>query len=149
MANIHKVITILSPVQKVFSFMNDPHNLPEIWPSMVEIKNVKRNPNGGYNFGWVYKMGGVHFDGASETIEFVENKRIVTKSVKGIESKFAWDYEAVNDGTRITLEIEYKVPVPLVGKIAEAILIKQNEREADILFENLKNRMEMETPVAV
>ena len=39
------------------------------------------------------------------------------------------------------------MPVPLVGKIAETILAKQNEREADLMLENLKNKMEIETPV--
>ncbi len=42
---IHKTITINAPVEKVFAFMNDPHHLPEIWPSMVKIKDVKSNPN--------------------------------------------------------------------------------------------------------
>lgn len=148
MTNVQKKITIHAPTNKVFAFMLDPHNLTEIWPSMVEVKNVQANPKGGFDFGWVYKMGGMHFDGASETIEFILNKHLVTKSTKGIESKFTWNYETVNGETLLTVDIEYKVPVPLLGKIAEAILTKQNEREADILLENLKSRMEMETPIA-
>ena len=105
MVKLQKTITINAPVEKVFAFMNDPHNLPEIWPSMIEIKDVKPNPNGGYDFGWVYKMAGVHFDGASETTEFVSNKRNATKSTKGIESKFIWDYETEGDNTKLTVEV--------------------------------------------
>jgi uncharacterized membrane protein len=146
LVKVQKKVTIHAPIDKVFAYLGDPHNLPEIWPSMVEVKNVKPNPQGGYNFGWIYKMGGMRFDGASETTEFVVNKHLVTQSTKGIESKFTWDYETIKDETQLILEIEYNVPVLLIGKFAEAILAKQNDREADLLLENLKNKMEMPVP---
>jgi len=147
MMKVHKKATIHAPINKVFAYMTDPRNLPEIWPSMVEVKNVRTNTHGGYDFDWVYKMGGMHFNGSSDTTEFVINKHHVTKSTKGIESKFTWDYETTRDGTQLTLEVEYNVPVPLIGKIAETILTKQNEHEAEFMLENLKNKMEIETPV--
>ena len=147
MVKVQKKVTIHAPVDEVFAYMTDPRNLPEIWPSMVEVKNARSSKHGGYNFDWVYKMGGIRFDGASDTIEFVNNKHQVTKSTKGIESKFTWDYETIKDETQLTVEIEYKVPILLIGKFAEAFLAKQNEREADLLLENLKNKMEMEMPI--
>lgn len=147
MVKVHKKITIHAPVSKVFTYMTDPRNLPEIWPSMVEVKNVNPGPHGGFNFEWVYKMGGMRFDGASDTTEFESNKHQVTKSTKGIESKLTWDYEMIKDETQVTLEIEYKVPIMLIGKFAEAILAKQNDQEADLLLMNLKNNMEMDMPI--
>jgi len=142
LAKLQKSITINAPVEKVFAYLSDPNHLPEIWPSMVEIKDVKPAPTGGYNFGWVYKMAGMRFDGASETTEEIPNQRTVTKSTKGIESQFVWDYKPENGGTNLTVDIEYKVPVPLLGKLAESFIIKQNEHEADTLLNNLKSRME-------
>jgi uncharacterized membrane protein len=142
MAKITKTITINAPVEKVFDFMNYPGNLPEIWPSMVEVKDIKPAAVGSYNFSWVYKMAGLRFEGASETTEFIANKRIVTKSTKGINSTFAWQYEPKDGGTKLTVEVEYIVPVPLLGKLAESFIIKQNEHEADAMLANLKARME-------
>jgi uncharacterized membrane protein len=143
MVKMTKSVTINAPVAKVFAFMGQPTNLPEIWPSMAEIKNVQPSPVGGYNWGWVYKMAGVRFDGASETTEFISNQRVVTKSTKGIESKFVWMYEPKDSGTKVTVEVEYTVPIPLLGKLAEAFIVKQNEREADVMLANLKSRMEV------
>jgi hypothetical protein len=34
------------------------------------------------------------------------------------------------------------VPIPLVGRLAEAFIIKQNENEMDVLLANLKAKME-------
>lgn len=143
MVKITKSITINASVEKVFAFMNQPTNLPEIWPSMVEIKNVQPSPVGGYNWGWVYKMAGMRFDGASDTTEYITNQRVVTKSTKGIESRFVWMYEFKDNGTKLTVEVEYTVPIPLLGKLAEAFIMKQNEHEADAMLANLKSRMEV------
>ena len=142
MAKITRSISINAPVEKVYAFMSDPSNLPEIWPSMIEVKDVQPAPAGGYNFGWVYKMAGTRFKGASEVTEFIANQRTVNKSTKGIQSTFVWGYEGEDGGTKLTMEIEYVVPVPLLGKLAEAFIVKQNEHEAEVLLANLKARME-------
>ncbi len=147
MAKIDKTIIIRAPVEKVFKFMADPYNLPEIWPAMVEIRDVIPNPNGGSNFEWVYKMAGMHFKGASETTEYIPNIRYITRSTRGIESMFCWEYEEVPEGTRLHLEVEYKVPIPLIGKLAEAVIIKQNEHEAHNMLHNLKDRLEIQIPI--
>jgi len=142
MAKITRSISINAPVEKVYAFMTDPTNLPEVWPSMIEVKDVQPSPAGGYNFGWVYKMAGTRFEGASETTESITNQRTVTKSTKGIRSTFVWVYEREGGGTKLTVETEYVVPIPLLGKLAEAFIVKQNEHEAEVLLANLKARME-------
>ncbi len=142
MAKVEKTITINAPVEKVFAFMEDPANLPAIWPSMVEVKNIKPEPAGGYNYDWIYKMGGMHIEGSSKTAEYEQNKRLVDKSSKGIESEFTWIYQPEGGGTKLTVEVAYKVPVPVLGKLAESLIVKMNEREADTLLHNLKSIME-------
>lgn len=147
MARLQKSVTIHAPIDKVFTFMNDPRHLPDIWPSMIDVKDVTPAPKGGFNFSWVYKMAGMRFEGASETIEYVTNKRTVTQSTKGIESKFTWAYDTLNDNTKLTVDIEYTVPVPVLGKLAESVILRQNEHETELLLDNLKTRMEVEAPI--
>ena len=147
MVKLEKSITINAPVEKVFAFLTDPQNLPEIWPSMIEVKHITPAPKGGFNFDWVYKMAGMKIEGTSETVEYVLNERTVTKGTKGIESKFIWLYKPLNKTTQLTVEIEYTVPMPVLGKLAEAVVLKQNEKEAETLLFNLKSRLELETPI--
>ncbi len=135
-------ITINAPVEKVFGHVNEPTNLPEIWPSMVEVKDVQRLPNGGTSFRWVYKMAGMRFEGTTEDTECVLNQRVVSKSTGGIESLFVWTFQPEDGGTKLTVEVEYTVPIPLLGKLAEAFIVKQNERELELVLANLKTKME-------
>lgn len=127
-------------MEKVFEYTK-PENLPEIWPSLVEVKNIKELANGGYSWDWMYKMAGMNFNGSSEHVEYVENEYTVAKST-GIESTITWKYESVSGGTKMTSLTEYKIPVPLLGKVAEAFIVKMNENESETILANLKARLE-------
>jgi uncharacterized membrane protein len=143
MAKMRKSVTINSPVEKVFTFMRDPNNMPEIWPGLVLVKDVKRSPLGGFNYSWVYKMAGLRFNGASEVADYIANQRLVMVSTKGINSTFRWNLEPLNGGTKLTLEVENIMPVPLLGRVAEAFIAMANVHDADLILANLKVRMEV------
>ena len=138
-----KSITIKSPVEKIFDYISEPTNLPEIWPSLMEIKDVQRLPDGNINNRWVYKMAGMRFEGTSEGVESVANQRIVSKTKGGVESIQKWIFQSEGDETKVTIEMEYTIPIPLLGKLAEAIIVKMNEHEGELLLSNLKARMEV------
>ena len=142
MAKQEKTITINAPVEKVFSYIDGGTNLPEIWPSLVEVTDVQRLPNGGHSDRFVYKMAGIRLEGTSEDVEYVPNQRIVTKTTGGAESTQTWLFQPETSGTKVTFKVEYTVPIPVLGKLAEAIIVKMNEREGDLILANLKARME-------
>lgn len=142
MAKAERSIVIHAPVEKVFDFAADPSHLPEFWPSMIEVKDIQPLPNGGHRFHWVYKMAGMRFEGTSDDVEYVPNQQLIQKSRGGIESTITWTFQPEADGARVTFQAEYTVPVPLLGRIAEAAIVKVNEHEAETLLANLKARME-------
>ena len=142
MASVKKSITISAPAEKVFGYISEPANLPEFWPSLVEVRDVRRLPNGGTTNRWVYKMAGIRLEGTSDDVEYVANERLVSKTTGGTDSTQTWMLQPEAGGTKVTFEIEYTVPVPVLGKLAEAVIVKMNEREGDLVLANLKARME-------
>lgn len=142
MSTIKKSIQIDAPVEQVFAFLSEPSNLPEIWPSMMEVKNVIAK-NGQRSFDWVYKMAGIRFEGHSETLEFVPNERVVTTSKKGIPNTFTYSYGRMGNATEVTIQVDYEIPNKVLGKLAEPIVRRLNEREATTLLSNLKDLMEL------
>ena len=141
MSKMEMSVTINAPVEKVFEYVSNPENLPEIWPSLIEVNNVKVQPNGDYSYDYVYKMVGVRLTGSSEDT-VVSNERIVSVSTGGIESKITFLFQPEDGGTNFTVEAEYTVPVPVLGKFAEAVIVRQAENEVEIILDNLKTMME-------
>lgn len=142
MVRIERNILINAPVEKVFAYHSDPRNSPEYWPSFIEVKDIETLPNGGKKYNWIYKMAGIRLNGSTTTTEFEENKLLAVKSEGGVESKFSYTYQTEGDGTRFSLVVEYTVPVPVLGKLAESFILKMNEREADTVMANIKDLLE-------
>jgi hypothetical protein len=41
------------------------------------------------------------------------------------------------------MDIDYTIPVPVLGKLAENLVFKRNQREAAMSLENIKERLEV------
>lgn len=143
MARIRKTVSINAPVNVVWDYLTHPENLPEIWPSMIEVSNVKRRDDGSHSFDWVYKMAGMRFKGHSDTTEIEKNARIVVKNQDGIPSTFTWTYSGEDGGTKLVMEVDYTLPSKLLDKLASPFLERINEREAETVLANAKERLEI------
>ena len=145
MQTITHDVLVKSPMERVFSFLVDPHNLSEIWPSIVEVKSVKKVKNrDGFKFNWTYKMSDVEFDGKCETIEYIPNERIAIKSTKGLDSTTTWTLKPVGQETQVNLKFEYQIPASVLKETEEEAVVKENAREVDAMLQNLKNSLELE-----
>jgi uncharacterized membrane protein len=142
MAALAKSILINAPTDKVYDYLNEPVNLLEFWPSMVDVQDIVTLPNGGKKFKWFYKMAGMRLEGYSEDIEVIPNRKSVSKTTGAINGTQTWSFEPVNSATRVSIQIEYSVPLPVIGKLAESVVVKLNEHEAETLLANLKTRLE-------
>lgn len=148
MAKISETISIDAPLERVFDYVTHPENLLEIWPSMQEVSNVQRSPDGSHSFDWVYKMVGFRFKGHAETTHVEAGKRAVVKNESGIPSTFTWAYDGDENQCRVSLDVEYSIPGKLLEKLAEPLVRRINEHEARTMLQNLKVRMEMEAKKA-
>jgi uncharacterized membrane protein len=138
-------IRVDTPVERVFDFLLDPNNLPEIWPNIIEVKNVKKSKDSeGFNFNWTYKMSGLPFEGKCETIEYTRYERLVVKSNKALDSTITWRFQPSGRETHVTLRFEYQIPSSLLKRMKEEIVIQENEHEVEALLQNLKSRLELQ-----
>ena len=142
MPSVEKSIIINAPVEKIFEYATDQTHMPEIWPSMVNVKVLEKLPNGGTKSQYTYKMAGMQFEGISVDTEFIPNQRTVSRTEGGIDSEVIWEYQPEGEATKLTIKTTYTIPIPLFGKLAEPFILKQNENEAEIILANLKARME-------
>ncbi len=140
MAQVDKEVTVNAPIETIFDYINDPSNLPECWPGLMEVKDVQPLPNGGYRARWVYKMLGMLFKGTSECYQNFPYQLIASETKGSIKSTIVWTFRSWGRKTKVTLTIKYKIPIPLLGKWAEAIIVRMNEQEGDAMMAYLRAR---------
>ncbi len=141
MARVERSITINAPVEKVFAYITDPTNELESIPSITDIRNVK-GEGVGQTYEWTYKMLGIPLRGKSEVVEYKPNEHYVEKSSGGIVSTWTYSFKAETGGTQMNLVVDYTIPIPVLGKFAERLVLRQTEREADLSMATLKDRLE-------
>ena len=110
-------------------------------PSMTDIRDVT-GLGVGQKWGWTYKMMGLPLKGEAEVTEYIPNKRCVVKTTGGILSTWTLTFNAKARRTRLNLAVEYTIPVPILGKVSERLVLRLNQREVEFAIANLKERLE-------
>jgi len=140
MHRIQRTIDIKAPVQRVYDTICQPTNLPGIWPNMQSVSNLVPHGDGTYDFDWVYKMAGMHFRGHTRVEDAQPARYFRIRNEGEITGAFRWTFTGLDGmGTRLSVDIEYTIPTPLIGKIVESLVAKSNERDLDVLLGNLRD----------
>lgn len=145
MHRIDNEIILNSGVERVFNYIKEPSNWPEFWPSLIEISDIQALANGGYKAKYEYNMAGMRFKGKGEYTEYIPNNRIAVSTDGGITSSFTFTFRTVKESnqikkTHLKLTVEYDIPIPLLGKLAEVIISRINEQDIGLLLSNLQVR---------
>ena len=138
---IHKSVEIKAPVKEVYDYLMDPEKELEWLTSIMEVKDITGS-GVGKHFKWTYKMAGIRLNGESTFTEDVSEKKIKVESKGGVESTWNWKLDQRKDITVLDLDLDYKIPVPVLGKVVEKLLLKRNEHEADLALTNIKEKLE-------
>jgi carbon monoxide dehydrogenase subunit G len=141
MVKVERSIIINAPVEKVFSYISDPNNELESIPSITDVRDIT-GEGVGQKWSWSYKMVGFSLKGESEITEHIPNQRLVQKSKGGIESTWSYTFSPENGGTRLNVVVEYTIPIPVLGKVGERMVLNRTEREADLAMTNIKEKLE-------
>jgi hypothetical protein len=136
-------IVIHAPVDTVFAYVDEPMRLAEWLPHIVEVRNVL-GTGAGQQFEWTAKMAGLVLRGQSTVIEHVPNHCAVHQTIGMVNSTFGYTVEPRPEGTALTLESEYSIPMPVLGRLAERVVLNRNVREFELALVNVKETLESE-----
>ena len=144
MATINKALVIKAPPDKIFDFVIKSSNLIRLWPSLLEITNEKSLPNGGYCANYKYKMAGITLNGKSECIEVVPGKMFSVRINGAVDCTMTWTIQPQDNlQTKVNITMDYQAHLPPFNCLAENIVAKMNERESEVILDNLREILEI------
>jgi len=127
----------------LMEYIVDVTNHPAFIGPLKSVTNVKgdvRRP--GTSWDWVYNIAGVELSGKAETVRFVPAKEFVYKTTTGAISTFTYRADGAGSKTKLSLNVEYEVPINALGKMKASMFEKLNEQESKRVVENLKALLE-------
>jgi len=141
MASWKDSIVVQASTDRVFAYVDEPMNLPIWLPFIVAVHDVI-GTGAGQQFEWTSKMAGLVLHGQSTVVEHAPNKCGVHQTIGMVRSTFGYAVEPHEKGTRLTLKVEYGIPVPVVGRLAEHVLLRRNVRELEVGLATIKEVLE-------
>lgn len=141
MASHTNSIFILASARDVFEYVNEPRTLPDWMVGMIETRNF-RGEGEGQQYEWTFKMVGVQLRGENVVVEFVPHERAVHQSIGMISSTWTNTVRPEGDGVELTIDVQYSIPVPVLGKMAEHLTLSRNQRNLESALLNLKETLE-------
>jgi hypothetical protein len=141
MASWKDSILIHAPPDEVFAYVDDPSELPTWLANMVEVRDVI-GTGLGQQYEYTYKMAGLLLRGENVVIEHVPNERGLHQVIGTISALWDYSVEPHKEGTVLNIEVEYSIPIPVLGRLAEHIAVMQNARSFELSLINVKDVME-------
>ncbi|MBT1002881.1 SRPBCC family protein [Paenarthrobacter sp. DKR-5] len=145
MATLTRSITIDAPVDTVFDVALD---ISQLWKMKdVEVTDVDIKSEGvGTSARLNTHLLGFRLAGGVEYTEVVPGQRIVAQ-VHFFAEKPTWrfTFEPADGGTQVTVEAEWDVDVPVVGKPIERMMVKEHEPYVEAMLAELKTQVEAKT----
>ena len=137
MVVLKKSVVIRAPADEVFAYASEPRTFAEWLPNFVEARDVV-GTGAGQQYGWTYKYVGLLLRGQCTVVEYVPNELAVHQSIGTISSVWTIRVEPHEVGTTLTIEVEYTIPIPVLGKVAEQFTVRRDARTLEWALTNIE-----------
>jgi len=126
MARIKERVNINVPVEKVFDYVvseweADMSFFEGIYDWKPESDGTMGN---GFQIAYMAKILGVETKIEMEVKDFEKNKGWMATSTSGPKTVGEWRFAPENGGTAFTYILDYQMPMPVIGAILDALVVK-------------------------
>lgn len=142
MAHIHVNTIVHAPVAEVTALAFDPHRWHTWFVGLTEPEEVEGNGEPGTVVNHGYLLAGIRFPVTTRVLRAEETEMMATweATIEGpFDGRQLWTYKPVADGVQVDVQMDYTIPVVLLGKFADLLFIERiQKRSIEHTLENLK-----------
>jgi uncharacterized membrane protein len=143
MAIVQRNIQINASPEETMARLSDASQWPDWYPGMTEIDIAAPFPDEGGKVSFKVKSAGLSM-AITETVLDYQPGRLQLLQMDGMLSGRArWELAPDGDGTLLTTTFDYALPGGVLGKVADALLVKRmNAKSLEEALHNFKARVE-------
>ena len=138
MTRVEDSVIVDAPVHAVFAYASDYRRWPEWFEGVSDFRPTSEVTRGtGARYAYRARLMGIWASVETEVREFVEDQGWTGIATQGLPHRTFWRFEAEGQSTRFTYALEYQLPVPLLGAMADTLVVKGQWRR--IIGRSLSN----------
>jgi uncharacterized protein YndB with AHSA1/START domain len=145
MAIVQRDVQIKASPQDTMALLSDASRWPEWYPGMTEIDVAAPFPEEGGKVVFKVKSAGISMSITETVIEYQPGKLQLLQMEGMLSGRARWELAPEGDGARLTTTFDYALPGGVLGRIADACLVKRmNAKSLEEALHNFKALVEQE-----
>ncbi len=137
MAIVQRSVQVKASPRETMALLSDASRWPDWYPGMTEIDIVAPFPEAGGKVSFKVKSAGVSMPISETVLEYDADKLQLLQMQGMLSGRARWEVAPDGDGARLTTTFDYALPGGVLGKVADALLVKR--MNAKSLAEALEN----------
>jgi carbon monoxide dehydrogenase subunit G len=137
MALVQRNVQIKASPQETMALLSDASRWPDWYPGMTELTTTAPFPEQGGKVAFKVKSAGMSIPITETVLDYQPGKLQLFQMEGMLSGRARWELTPEGDATRLTTTFDYALPAGVLGKIADALIVKR--LNAKSLEEGLKN----------
>jgi carbon monoxide dehydrogenase subunit G len=143
MTSVQRNVQIDASPQETMALLSDASRWPDWYPGMMGIDITAPFPEAEGKVVFKVKSAGVSMTITETVLDYQPDKLQLLQMEGMLSGQARWELSPEGDGTRLTTTFEYALPGGVVGKLADALMVKRmNGKSLEDALKNFKALVE-------
>jgi carbon monoxide dehydrogenase subunit G len=125
MAIVQRNVQIKASPQETMALLSDASRWPDWYPGMMEINIAAPFPDKGGKVAFKVKSVGVSLPITETVLDYQPGKLQLFQMEGMLSGRARWELTPEGDGTRLTTTFDYALPGGVLGKLADALIVRR------------------------
>ncbi len=143
MAIVQRTVQINASPQETMAHLSDASRWPDWYPGMTQIDITAPFPETGGKVAFKVKSAGMSMPITETVLDYKPDSLQLLQMEGMLSGRARWELTPEGDGTRLTTTFDYALPGGVLGKLADALIVKRlNGKSIEEGLANLKALVE-------
>jgi uncharacterized protein YndB with AHSA1/START domain len=125
MAIVQHSVQINASPQETMALLSDASRWPDWYPGMTKIDIAAPYPEEGGKVAFKVKSAGISMPITETVLDYQPDKLQVFEMDGMLSGRARWELTPEGAGTRLTTTFDYALPGGVLGKLADALIVKR------------------------
>ncbi len=143
MATVQRNVQIKASPQETMALLSDASRWPDWYPGMTALDITAPFPEAGGKVSFKVKSAGLSMPVTETVLEYQPDKLQLLEMEGMLSGRARWEVSPEGDETRLTTTFDYTLPGGMLGKFADALMVKRmNGKSLGEALDNFKALVE-------